>query len=89
MGTSGGIFNVVQGGEFGHGFITAGIGMLGAQGASAIGLAGSDVGKFISAAVIGGTISELTGGKFANGAASASSRNQSSSISEGRTQADE
>ncbi len=82
---------------FGHGFITAGIGMLGAQGASAIGLAGSDVGPFISAAVIGGTISELTGGKFANGAASAAfvmvaskiGGSASSSNSEGWSQADE
>ncbi|WP_028768305.1 hypothetical protein [Shewanella fidelis] len=71
QGTAGGIFNVVQGGEFGHGFITAGIGMLGVQGASAIGLAGNEAGRFITAAVIGGTVSEITGGKFANGAASA------------------
>ncbi|WP_028768309.1 hypothetical protein [Shewanella fidelis] len=71
QGTAGGIFNVVQGGEFGHGFITAGIGMLGVQGASAIGLAGNEAGGFITAAVIGGTVSEITGGKFANGAASA------------------
>ena len=71
QGTAGGIFNVVQGGEFGHGFIAAGIGILGAQGASAIGLAGNEAGRLITAAVIGGTVSELTGGKFANGAASA------------------
>jgi hypothetical protein len=44
---------------------------LGAQGASAIGLAGNEVGRLVAAAVIGGTVSELTGGKFANGAASA------------------
>ena len=45
---------------------------MGAQGASAIGLAGNEAGRLITAAVIGFTVSELTGGKFANGAASAS-----------------
>jgi len=61
----GGVSAKLQGGKFGHGFITAGVG----------GSMGSGVGKgwvkVLSAAVVGGTISKLTGGKFANGAFSA------------------
>ncbi|WP_047535755.1 FG-GAP-like repeat-containing protein [Shewanella sp. ZOR0012] len=69
-GVAGGIFNVVQGGEFGHGFIAAGVGMLGNQGAGMLGISGF-VGQTLASAIIGGTASQLSGGKFVNGAASA------------------
>ncbi|OZY85574.1 hypothetical protein CBP51_00530 [Cellvibrio mixtus] len=61
----GGVLAELQGGNFGHGFISAGVGAsIGAKyGTSWQGMAAS--------AVVGGTISEATGGKFANGAASA------------------
>jgi RHS repeat-associated protein len=78
-GAVGGIFNVVQGGQFGHGFIAAGVGMLGAQGASALGFSGN-VAQVLASAVIGGTASRLTGGKFTNGAASAAFAAVASSI---------
>ncbi|AUD61210.1 hypothetical protein AYJ58_17770 [Shewanella sp. Pdp11] len=67
---AGGIFNVVQGGEFGHGFIASGVGILGAQGAGMLGISGV-VGQTLASAVIGGTASQLSGGKFANGAMTA------------------
>ncbi len=67
---AGGIFNVVQGGEFGHGFIAAGVGILGAQGVGILGVSGF-MGQTLASVVIGGTASQLSGGKFANGAASA------------------
>ncbi|WP_165728396.1 RHS repeat-associated core domain-containing protein [Pseudoalteromonas sp. 31A1] len=64
-GLAGGIAGKVQGGKFGHGFWSAGLG-------SAIGGGyGQGFGKVVTAAVVGGTISKLTGGKFANGAVSA------------------
>lgn len=75
FGSIGGITSVIQGGKFGHGFVSAGLG-------SAVGgaLAGTKLGTALSrvngsehlvAAVVGGTASDLTGGKFANGAATA------------------
>lgn len=53
-GLAGGIGSVIQGGKFGHGFLSA-----------ALGYQGDDV---IIGALIGGLVSEATGGKFANGA---------------------
>ena len=67
---TGGIISVVSGGEFGHGFVSAGV-------TKGIGTPVSDrFGQGISAGVvthmaIGGTVSALTGGKFANGAKTA------------------
>jgi len=66
------LLNVLQGGKFGHGFVSAGLGSAvgGSLGNSIGGAIGSKVaGRIISGAVVGGTISEATGGKFANGAA--------------------
>jgi RHS repeat-associated protein len=65
-GLTGGILSDVQGGKFGHGFVSAGIGVM----------AGGRFGQnpyaqVIGAAVVGGTISAVTGGKFANGAVGA------------------
>ncbi len=60
----GGLAAKAQGGKFGHGFWSAGLGAgLGGQ----IKLGNAYVNVAISA-VVGGTISKLTGGKFANGA---------------------
>lgn len=64
----GGISSRLQGGNFGHGFWSAGIGS--AIGGAAKGIQ-NPVGRVLVAAAIGGTISEITGGKFANGAYSA------------------
>ncbi|MEJ2419768.1 MAG: RHS repeat-associated core domain-containing protein, partial [Exilibacterium sp.] len=71
-GAVGGITSVLQGGKFGHGFVSAGFG--GVLGSAAGGPIGRVVGnqvaaRVITAAVVGGTLSKLTGGKFANGAA--------------------
>ncbi|MBQ4880622.1 hypothetical protein J8M21_25825 [Pseudoalteromonas luteoviolacea] len=67
----GGISSVANGGQFGHGFISAGI-TKGAGGAFLPGGSGLEFHQIakgtIISAVIGGTVSEITGGKFANGA---------------------
>jgi len=71
-GTVGGIGSVLSGGKFGHGFLSAGF----TQAAGSIkGMFVDGATKFadraanaMKAAVIGGTASTLSGGKFANGA---------------------
>ena len=70
--TVGGITTSLQGGKFGHGFLSAGIG-------AAVGgipaLRGVSPGRIaartVVSAVSAGTVSEITGGKFANGAMTA------------------
>ncbi|WP_248846343.1 T6SS effector amidase Tae4 family protein, partial [Pseudoalteromonas luteoviolacea] len=69
--TVGGIAAVVNGGKFGHGFVSAGV----TKGAGGVFLPGGSnlsatqiVKGAIISAVIGGTVSEITGGKFSNGA---------------------
>ncbi|MGI9279710.1 MAG: hypothetical protein ACR2PX_08770 [Endozoicomonas sp.] len=70
---TGGVISELQGGKFGHGFISAGFtkfatsNMNVIQGKSAASVAG----RTTVAALIGGTASKLTGGKFANGAQTA------------------
>ncbi|KZN60047.1 hypothetical protein N474_25255 [Pseudoalteromonas luteoviolacea CPMOR-2] len=69
---AGGIIADVQGGNFGHGFWSAGL----TKAANVNGMISSagveyDIARVAVAAAIGGTISELTGGKFANGAITA------------------
>ncbi|MCM2680030.1 RHS repeat-associated core domain-containing protein [Echinimonas agarilytica] len=60
---AGGVLNDLQGGKFGHGFITAGImkaaGKFNTQGT---------ISRTIVQAIAGGTVSSITGGKFKNGA---------------------
>jgi hypothetical protein len=70
-GITGGLSSVLQGGKFGHGFVSAGLTkMLNVN--KMIGTAAKDAGaRIVTAAVIGGTISRITGGKFANGAITA------------------
>ena len=66
---TGGVLAELQGGEFGHGFLSAGV----AFGVGQIGIKqGWSVGaQFVSRVVSAGTVSEITGGKFANGAVTA------------------
>jgi len=59
----GGLMAMSQGGRFAHGFAAAGIGSFGGGGSTPAG--------FIRSAVLGGIASEVTGGKFKNGAATA------------------
>ncbi|MGS2724772.1 RHS repeat-associated core domain-containing protein [Porticoccus sp. GXU_MW_L64] len=68
-GAVGGITSVLQGGKFGHGFLSAGISAI-AGGAKWVKSQVVEARALIKA-VIGGTISEITGGKFVNGAVSA------------------
>ena len=63
--TAGGTLNVLQGGKFGHGFVSAGI----TEAVSpAIAEIGNDYAEVAAAAIVGGTTSALSGGKFGNGA---------------------
>ena len=59
----------MQGGKFGHGFLSAGLSKLATPTISAN--VKGDLAQGISIAIVGGTISEATGGKFANGAVTA------------------
>ena len=69
---TGGITASLQGGKFGHGFLSAGTG---AAVGGIPGLRGLALGKIaartVVSAVTAGTVSEITGGKFANGAMTA------------------
>ncbi|WP_199525047.1 RHS repeat domain-containing protein [Pseudoalteromonas sp. bablab_jr011] len=70
---AGGVISDLQGGNFGHGFWSAGI----TKAANVNCLVGTQQGiewdalRIAVAATIGGTVSKLTGGKFANGATTA------------------
>lgn len=68
---AGGTLNMLQGGKFGHGFLSAGVTEALSPAIGAIGGgkgSGAVVGGTIASAVVGGTVSELSGGKFGNGA---------------------
>jgi hypothetical protein len=70
----GGVLSVVQGGKFGHGFASAGLtkAFMSHSGFDySKGDLGDIAGRTTIAAIVGGTISEITGGKFANGAITA------------------
>ncbi|WP_432452103.1 hypothetical protein ACRRS0_13765 [Agarivorans sp. QJM3NY_29] len=60
---AGGVLSKLQGGKFGHGFLTAGI-MKGVGWVKT----GTNAPRVIVQAIAGGTVSRLTSGKFANGA---------------------
>ncbi|MFZ2755071.1 MAG: RHS repeat-associated core domain-containing protein, partial [Lysobacteraceae bacterium] len=66
---AGGVSSALQGGNFGSGFLSAGVTALAVPGINAN--VGSRVGRVIARALLGGTVSSLTGGKFASGAAMA------------------
>ncbi|MDX3773546.1 toxin TcdB middle/N-terminal domain-containing protein [Chromatiaceae bacterium AAb-1] len=65
---AGGIFSSLQGGKFGHGFVSAG---LGTAFSGLSGRVSNPYGRVLVSAAIGGTVSKVTGGKFVNGAGSA------------------
>ena len=72
----GGVMAELQGGKFGHGFFSAGITKAVTPAFTGVGNGAFTVGRVnlagvAIAATLGGTISELTGGKFANGAMTA------------------
>ncbi|WP_241970899.1 RHS repeat domain-containing protein [Pseudidiomarina donghaiensis] len=64
-GLAGGIMSEIFGGNFGHGFLSAGVNAMASGTINGIKQVG---GRIIASAVVGGTVSKLTGGKFANGA---------------------
>ena len=65
----GGMLEAFNGGEFGHGMLTAGLSKVTGLGVDA--LERGPVTSIILNAIAGGTVSKVTGGKFANGAVSA------------------
>lgn len=67
-GIAGGVTSMLQGGKFGSGFFSAGIG---ATALPAIGGIHSGALQYAAMATVGGTTSVLAGGKFANGAQTA------------------
>lgn len=67
----GGITSTLQGGKFGHGFVSAGVGSVAGAKFGPVFSKGGFVGVTLGSAIVGGTLSKLTGGKFANGAATA------------------
>ena len=67
-GMVGGVMSDLQGGKFGHGFLSAGA----TQAVSPqIDRINSAPGRVVAAATLGGSVSAATGGKFANGAVTA------------------
>ena len=67
---AGGTLEVLGGGKFGHGFISAGL----SKALSPLADTGHLFRDGLVNAVIGGTVSEITGGDFANGAAMAATQ---------------
>ena len=68
----GGITTSLQGGKFGHGFLSAGLGSAAPALPGLRQLASTGIGgRVLVSAVTAGTVSEITGGKFANGALTA------------------
>ena len=79
-GIAGGISSVLNGGKFGHGFVSAGFtqafsgaidkigGRIGNTFSGSYFTTANRAMRIIASAVVGGTASALTGGKFANGA---------------------
>jgi len=68
---AGGVLTELQGGKFGHGFVSAGITVALSPAISKVGGRGMKgiATRAALSATLGGTVSKLTGGKFANGAA--------------------
>lgn len=64
-GTAGGVLNTLQGGKFGHGFVSNGV-----MEAASPGIQQLDTvyAQTFTAALVGGTVSDITGGNFGNGA---------------------
>jgi len=71
-GVGGGIISELQGGKFGHGFASAGVGSLAGNFAGKVDQnVGISIKRTVVAALAGGTASAITGGKFGNGALTA------------------
>ena len=71
---AGGVLSEIQGGNFGHGFASAGLTKFASlRGISQIKGKGLDaiLGRTLIATVVGGTVSKISGGKFSNGARTA------------------
>ena len=68
-GLAGGTISEMQGGKFGHGFLSAGISK--AATPMAVGVSDQVYIQGAAVAIVGGTTSEISGGKFANGAVTA------------------
>lgn len=69
---AGGVLSVIQGGKFGHGFAAAGLSKaLDANFNPESDAAGAFFAETAVVTIVGGTISEMTGEKFANGAITA------------------
>jgi RHS repeat-associated protein len=68
---AGGIMSTLQGGKFGHGFMSAGVTQGLAPAIDSVGGQGFSPTRVTLAAFVGGSTSALTGGKFANGALTA------------------
>jgi len=68
----GGAVSAMQGGKFGHGFVSAGLGTL--AGPAINSQVKGPGGQIVAHALVGGSISAVTGGKFANGAATGAFR---------------
>lgn len=64
--TAGGVSSVLQGGQFGHGFASAGITSYASPYINNV--SSNPVAGATASANLGGTVSEMTGGKFRNGA---------------------
>ncbi|WP_221077278.1 RHS repeat-associated core domain-containing protein [Agarivorans aestuarii] len=80
---AGGVLSKLQGGNFGHGFLSAGVmkgvGMYNASKVQNV------MGSTLIQAAVGGTLSRITGGKFANGAVTSAIQyvvNEASNVSE-------
>ena len=68
----------LRGGKFGHGFVSAGVvGAFSPSIGKIDGLKVGDIsfGRVAGATLLGGTVSEISGGKFANGAATTTFQN--------------
>ncbi len=75
---TGGVVAELQGGKFGHGFMSAGLTKAlspSFSDISGVTIDNIDIGEVVMAATLGGSISSLTGGKFANGAVTAAFAN--------------
>ena len=63
---AGGVIAEMQGGKFGHGFISAGVSK--AATPTVTTHINGEASQAVTLAIVGGTVSKVTGGKFANGA---------------------
>lgn len=64
----GGVMSKLQGGKFGHGFVSAGITASSSFVTDKFAWGQTRHGKILAATAVGGTVSKATGGKFSNGA---------------------